>query len=282
MLTPRARPTLIGLPYDAASSFARGAAEGPRAVRAALRSPHTNLWTEGLADLRAAGALDDAGDVAIADPEDGAAARQAIERRLLELLRAGRAPIALGGDHSVTLPAVRAARQVAPRLTIVHFDAHPDLYDEFEGDRFSHACPFARIMEEGLADRLIQVGVRAATGHQRAQAERFGVEVIDMDAWAAGRRADAATLGPPNAALYLSIDLDVLDPAFAPGVSHHEPGGLSVRELLSALHAIAAARAHVVAADVVELNPARDVAGATAAVAAKVVKEVAGMMLTSA
>src|SRR2546426_647371 len=159
------------------------------------------------------------------------------------LREAGGRPIALGADHSVTYPIVRAVKWFHPQLTILHFDAHPDLYPEFEGDRYSHACPFARIMEERLADRLVQVGIRTLTAVQRVQAERYGVEVIDMRAWVAGRRP---TLREP---VYVSIDLDAFDPAFAPGVSHREPGGLTVREVLTVLHGLSAP---LVGADIVE------------------------------
>jgi hypothetical protein len=127
----------------------------------------------------------------------------------------------------------------------VHIDAHPDLYDDFEGDRYSHACPFARIMEEGLADRLIQIGIRTMTGHQRAQARRFGVEVVEM------RHLKPDIRIPTDVPLYVSIDIDALDPAFAPGVSHREPGGMSVRQLLSVIQSL---EAPIVAAEVVELN----------------------------
>jgi arginase family enzyme len=154
-------------------------------------------------------------------------------------------------------------------LTVLHIDAHPDLYDEFEGRRFSHACPFARIMEEGLAHRLVQVGIRTMNGHQREQARRFGVETIDMRAWADGVRPHVT--GP----LYVSIDLDGLDPAFAPGVSHREPGGLSVREVIGFVQALP----HPLAgADIVEFNPSQDPLGLTAPVAAKLVKELVGRM----
>jgi arginase len=153
---------------------------------------------------------------------------------------------------------------------VLHFDAHPDLYAEFEGDRFSHACPFARVMEERLADRLIQIGIRTMNAHQRAQADRYGVEVIDMQAWVAGTRPVVS--GP----VYLSIDLDAFDPAFAPGVSHREPGGLSVREVLTIIHSLSGP---IVGADVVEFNPSEDPLGVTGAVCAKVVKEVVGRMV---
>jgi arginase len=196
--------------------------------------------------------------------------RDRIEAGIAGLLADGSQPIALGGDHSVTYPILRAVSRYHPNLTILHIDAHPDLYDEFEGDRFSHACPFARTMEEGLARRLVQVGIRAMNRHQRSQAERFGVEVIDMRAWQAGVRPVV------EGSVYLSVDLDGLDPAFAPGVSHHEPGGLSVREVLSLVQDI---RGTLLGADVVEYNPRRDVGGVTATVAAKIVKEIAGRML---
>ncbi len=165
-----------------------------------------------------------------------------------------------------------------PSLAILHVDAHGDLYDEFAGDRYSHACPFARIMEEGLAARLTQVGIRTMTGHQRAQADRFGVEVIDMRRWTEGVRpfAESRTALPALPALYLSIDLDGIDPAFAPGVSHREPGGLSVRDVIALIHAVPGT---IVGADVVELNPSQDLGGVTAQVAAKIVKEIAGTML---
>jgi arginase len=156
-------------------------------------------------------------------------------------------------------------------LTILHLDAHPDLYEEFEGDRFSHACPFARIMEEGLARRLVQVGIRTLNSHQRRQAQRYGLEVMEMRSWETGARPAV------DGAVYLSVDLDVLDPAFAPGVSHREPGGLSVREVLSLVQQMGGG---LVGADLVEYNPRQDIGGVTAVVAAKIVKEIAGRMLT--
>jgi arginase family enzyme len=123
-------------------------------------------------------------------------------------------------------------------------------------------------MEKGLAKRLVQVGVRTMNGHCREQVARFGVEVVEMRGFAPDR------VPIPDGPLYISIDLDALDPAFAPGVSHHEAGGLSVRELLSVLHRV---RVPIIGADIVEYNPARDVNGVTAVVAAKLVKELAAL-----
>lgn len=260
-------PTLLGLPYDASSSFLRGAAAAPAILRAALRSAAGNSFSESGHDLEAPGGLADAGDLEL--PAD-ATARAAIERGVAALLSTGARPILLGGDHSVTYPVLRAVGPAHPGLTILHVDAHPDLYDAFEGDRFSHACPFARILEEGLAARLVQVGVRTWTAHQREQAGRFGVEIRDMRDWAAGWRPE--TSGP----LYLSLDLDGVDPAQAPGVSHREPGGLGARDVLGLVQS---AGGFLVGADVVEFNPSQDLGGMTAPVAAKLVKELAGRML---
>lgn len=263
-------PTLLGLPYDASSSFLRGPAEAPPLIRKELWSEATNPWSEALIDLSAPGALADAGDLELpASPE----ARQRIEAGVERVQAGGGRVIALGGDHSVTYPVLRALGPRHPGLTLLHIDAHPDLNDIFEGDRYSHACPFARILEEGLVARLVQVGIRKMSPHQRAQAERFGVEVIDMRAWAAGVRP--ALAGP----LYLSLDLDGLDPAFAPGVSHQEPGGLTVRETITLIQQLPGP---FVGADVVELNPRCDVGGMTARVAAKLVKEIASRMLETA
>jgi agmatinase len=258
---------VLGLPYDGSSSFLRGAAAAPPLIRAALNSDATNGWSESQIDMRAPGAVRDAGDISVDGPED---IRTRIETAVAAVLAGGGHPLCLGGDHSVTYPVLRAVRRHFPRLALLQFDAHSDLYDSFEGDRYSHACPFARIMEERLVDRLIQVGIRTMNPHQRAQADRFGVEVITMEEW------DATQIFSFDTPVYVSIDLDVLDPAFAPGLSHREPGGLSVRELLRVIQRM---RGEVVGGDVVEFNPTQDPSGVTAWVAAKIVRELAARML---
>ena len=180
----------------------------------------------------------------------------------------GAVPIALGGDHAMTHPAVRGIHARHGPLTILHFDAHPDLYDNFEGNPRSHASPFARIMEAGLAKRLVQVGIRTLNAHCRAQASRFGVEIVPMADFTPDK---VAVLEGP---LYISIDLDGIDPSEAPGVSHPEPGGLTVREVLAVLRR---QTAQIVGADVVELNPEFDSHNRTAILAAKLVREVAAL-----
>ncbi|MDH4272114.1 MAG: arginase family protein, partial [Candidatus Aminicenantes bacterium] len=179
-------------------------------------------------------------------------------------------PIILGGDHSITYPVLKAVARAHRAVDILHFDAHPDLYEDLYGDRLSHACPFARIMEEGLAKTLVQVGVRAATADQRATARRHGVRMVEMKDFQEGLMLEFKN------PLYISFDLDSLDPAFAPGVSHQEAGGLTTRQAVDIIHRL---KARIIGLDVVELNPKRDLSGITASAAVKIVKEVAGMMI---
>jgi agmatinase len=238
-------------------------------IREALWSEAGNAWAEPGIDL-GDGRLDDEGDLWFTDREPGSEARARIEAAVGSVLDSGRRPLLLGGDHSVTYPILRALRRHHPRLGILHLDAHPDLYHEFQGDPHSHACPFARVMEEGLADRLVQVGIRTMTGHQRAQAAKYGVEVIEMREWRDGTPLRFDT------PVYLSLDLDVLEPGLAPGVSHREPGGLTVRQAIGIMQSL---EAPLVGADLVEFNPLNDPSGLSAAVCAKLVKEIAARML---
>jgi agmatinase len=259
-------PVILGVPFDANSSWLRGAAGAPPIIRVAFTSDSSNSWTETGLDLSSEGTYADAGDLKFTFQEPFAA----VESKVSELLDKGLRPVCLGGDHSITLPIMRAFGTRVPGLTILHFDAHPDLYDQLEGNRMSHACPFARIMEEGAAKRLIQIGIRTMTGHQREQAKKFGVEVIEM------RHLPALDRMKVDGPLYISFDMDVLDPAFAPGISHREPGGMSVREALTHIHAITG---KIAGADIVEFNPAQDSTQITATVAAKLLKEILGKMI---
>ena len=254
---------LIGLPTDSHSSFLRGAAAAPNHIRQALRSDHSNMASEAGLEIGSDIAIDDAGDLPLKENHgDFDRIRAAAE----SAARDGVVPLFVGGDHMVTNPIVAGLAAVHGPVNILHFDAHPDLYEDFAGDPLSHASPFARIMERGDARQLVQVGIRTLTNHCREQAARYGVQVIGM------RDFEARAVPIPDAPLYVSIDLDALDPAFAPGVSHHEPGGLSVRDLLAVLHRVAGP---IVGADIVEYNPSRDINGVTATVAAKFIKELA-------
>jgi agmatinase len=259
---------LLGIPFDAYSSFMRGPAKAPPIIRQTLHNGASNLFAENGVNLDHHPLWRDLGDLTLPGGEDALGAIQSAAGRLAaQQVRV----LVLGGDHAVTFPVVHALTDTVDDLTIVQLDAHPDLYDSYAGSRFSHACPFARIMETGRVKRLIQVGIRGLNDEQRRQIDKFGVTCIEMK--------DFRSPPPPIDAqgpVYISLDMDVLDPAYAPGVSHHEPGGMSTRQVLQLIQSI---KSPIVGADIVEYNPDRDVNGMTAAVAAKFLKEIAGMML---
>lgn len=259
---------IIGIPFDEKSCYLKGASKGPQAIRAASTGRAINPWTELSVNLEQDGVLVDLGDVDVSG--DFLDVFSKIEKNILDILEKEAVPIVLGGDHSVSYPVVKAFSRKYKALDVLHFDAHPDLYEELYGDRFSHACPFARIMEEGLGQNLVQVGIRAATGQQREKALKHGVRMIEMKDI---RENLSLEFSNP---LYVSFDMDALDPAFAPGVSHHEAGGLSTRQVLNIIHAL---NADIVGLDVVEVNPERDISGITAAAAVKIIKEVIGKII---
>jgi arginase len=257
---------LLGLPTDRNSSFLRGPARGPQAIRRVLRSGASNMTAANGVDLEA-GVLEDLGDLALA--EDAGDFERIVTASTAAFTRGP--AVFLGGDHAVTYPIFRGlAAARGADVQIVHIDAHPDLYDDFEGNPLSHASPFARIMEEGLAGGLTQIGVRTVNAHQSAQIARFGVHAFAPEELA------EAMAALPRGPTYISIDLDGLDPAYAPGVSHHEPGGLTVREVLAVIRETPGP---VIGGDIVELNPDRDVNEVTAALAAKLLKELVGRIV---
>jgi arginase len=267
-LAPWGPPVLIGIPLDHNSSFLRGPAQAPPLIRQALHSDAWNKTTETRVDLGVPGIFEDAGDLPAMETPD---AFTRIEDSIAKIVEAGKRPVSLGGDHSITAPILRAIGKRIPAITLVHFDAHPDLYADYEGNPHSHASPFARIMEAQLVHRLIQIGVRTLNAHQYEQAEKYGVKIFEIKDLPDPTHLNLA--GP----IYVSFDMDALDPAFAPGVSHWEPGGLTTREAISYIHDLPGP---IIGADIVEFNPARDATGLTATVAAKILKELLGKMLT--
>lgn len=256
---------LLGVPHDENSSYMRGPAEGPDLIRRELHNDAYSLWSENGVNLD--GRLVDHGNIRFTSDIDP---WQLIEQSVDTALASGEPLICLGGDHAVTYPIMRAVRRHHASLTILHIDAHADIYHAYQDNPRSHASPFARIMEEKLTDRLIQVGLRTICDEHREQFKRFGVEVIE-----AGRWSDCAKL-EFKTPVYISLDMDGLDPAFAPGVSHREPGGPSPRQVIDLIQSI---RQPIVAADIVEYNPRCDISNQTTLVAAKLVKEIAGVML---
>ncbi|MEM7659068.1 MAG: agmatinase [Bacteroidota bacterium] len=251
-----------GIQFDEKSSFQRGARLAPPLIREALFGGSSNLYAENLVSIDQPNLVDQ-GDFTLID-------YLAIERIAEEHLNTGAKLLTLGGDHSITYPLLKAHHKLHPEIAILHIDAHCDLYDEFEGDPYSHACPFARIMEGGYAQRLVQVGIRTLNPHQAEQAKKFGVEMHQMKEWEGVPKLHF------DRPVYISLDMDGFDPAYAPGVSHHEPGGLTTREVIRLIQQI---DAEVIGADIVEYNPERDVQQMTAYLAAKMMKEILVKMM---
>lgn len=255
--------SIQGILFDEKSSYQQGPALAPPLIRKALFSGSLNLFAENGISIENPLVVDK-GDFSISSYFD-------IEKITVQHLQENPRIFTLGGDHSITYPIIKALQQKYPVIDILHIDAHADLYHEFEGDPHSHACPFARIMEDRLAQRLVQVGIRTLNTHQSEQAEKYGVEIYPM------KNLDIRALPKFENPLYISLDMDGFDPAYAPGVSHHEPGGLSSRQVIDIIQNI---DAKVIGADIVEYNPNRDFQDMTAFLAAKMMKEILGKLLS--
>lgn len=254
---------LLGVPFDRASSFRAGAHLGPRVIRDMAES--LNPCTERGVDLSALNAVD-RGDLALS--RDAEEAHGQIEDAITDVLKDGAVPIVLGGDHSITVPCFQAALARYLDVRLLYLDAHADLYEDFQGDRHSHACVAARILElDGMTgDRITQAGLRAWTPEQLELAEKHEVQtfsVWEMD------RFEYETTKP----VYLSLDIDVLDPAFAPGVGNPVPGGLSSRQLTDLIQAL---DVEIVGMDLVEVSPLLDRSNVTSVAAARMVLEMLG------
>lgn len=268
---PDYKIAILGVPFDEKSSYLRGAAEGPAAIRAVSTGKCYCGWTELGVNLEEDTVMVDVGDVDTRGDMDKTFGL--IEQGVGRILDKGAVPIVLGGDHSITYPVLKAFARRHQPLDVLHFDAHPDLYDDLYGDRLSHACPFARVVDDGLAAGIVQVGVRAVTAAHRAKALKGAVRMVEMKDIEGPLHLRFAN------PVYVSFDLDALDPAFAPGVSHHEPGGLSTRQAVQVIQAL---KGRIVGLDIVELNPRRDPSGITAAAAFKIIKETAGRIVRPA
>lgn len=261
---------LKGIPYDHNSSFLRGPSYAPNRIRLMDTEGSANTYAENGLDIRNGESYIDAGDIEFINSNPAQAFTQ-INSSIDQLLATDNKVLSLGGDHSISYPVILPHANKYPNLTVLHFDAHADLYDSFDDNPFSHASPFARIMETGKIKQLVQVGIRTLNKHQREQITRFNIKTIEMS----GIKEAIPVIRSIEGPVYISLDLDVLDPAFAPGVSHHEPGGLQTRELIQMLHSI---QTQIIGADIVEYNPTRDINNVTAMVAYKLMKELISLM----
>ena len=241
---------LLGAPHEMAASL----------------SPCTERG-EDLSGVSGLAAID-AGDLELPGPAPEAWRR--IDEAVGRVVASSAVPFVLGGDHAVTVPAFTAVQRRYPNVHLLYLDAHPDLYPEYGGDPCSHACVVARILElhRVVGRRITQVGIRASNPAQRAVAEAAGIRTVH--AWEVDDFV-YQPLGP----VYLSVDVDVLDPAHAPGCGNPVPAGLSTRQLLRLLQSL---EVELVGVDVVEVNPLLDPSGITALAAARVVTETLGVM----
>jgi agmatinase len=277
-----AEVAIVGAPFDDATSNRPGARFGPRAIRAATYHSG-DLWsiqleTEVFSLLRCV----DAGDAPVV-PSRPERAHRVIREKVRRVAATGAVPIVLGGDHSITYPSVAAVAEThrPGRIGVVHFDAHADTGAEVWGALLSHGTPMRRLIEEGWVEgrNFVQVGLRGYWPERRTfewmreQGMRWHrmVEIEERGAEEVVARAVAEALDGPDA-IYLSVDIDVLDPSAAPGTGTPEPGGLLARELLRAVRTIASS-VKLVGMDVVEVSPPYDQAEITAAAAHRCVLE---------
>jgi arginase len=260
---------VIGIPYDGNSSFLKGPALAPPRIRLMGTEGSANAFSEDGNEIAEGKSFHDLGDISFHET-DTKVFYDRIYQKIKQELTGSDKILCLGGDHSIVFPIVDAFSEKFDTLNILQCDAHPDLYDSFDDNPFSHASPFARIIEKGRVRSLTQVGIRTLNTHQKQQAEKFGVRMITMSHF------NLDFIKQLDGPLYISVDVDVLDPAFAPGISHHEPGGLTTRELIRIIQAIPVP---IVGADIVEYNPTRDIHNMTAMVAYKLFKELVSKMM---
>lgn len=264
---------ILGIPSDINSSFLKGPALGPDIIRQMDSDGSANSYTENGIKVKAGESFIDLGNMSF-DNNDCQSVHQEIVDSIQLALIDNSKLVCIGGDHSVTYPIIQAHAEIYPKLNILHFDAHPDLYHNFQNNPYSHASPFARIMENHLVSSLTQVGIRTLDAHQRQQTDKFKIKSFEMKDFDKDIIVDH--INQLSGPLYISIDIDALDPSCAPGVSHHEPGGLMTRDLLAILQGI---NIQVIGADIVEYNPNRDINNMTAMVAYKLFKEVVALMV---
>jgi agmatinase len=277
----RAEVAVVGVPFDSGVSYRPGARFGPAHIRQAsrlLRPYNPALDVEPFGAQQVA----DAGDIAC-NPFDIAAAISKIEEVAAALTSSGTRLLTLGGDHTIALPLLRTVAGAHGPVAVLHFDAHLDTWDSYFGAPYTHGTPFRRASEEGLIDleHSVHVGIRGPlyAVSDLPDSERLGFATVtctdvELQGLAAARDRMRERLGA--APVYVSVDIDVLDPAHAPGTGTPEAGGLTSRELLVLLRALA--DLEVVSADIVEVAPAYDQAELTGIAASHVAYELLSVM----
>jgi len=256
-------PVVLGCPLDVTSTYRRGAAEAPQAIRAASDSIETYspLLDSDLSD----GVFCDMGDIAL-HPERVEPSLARIHARVAEALHQDARPLLIGGEHTITLPAVEAFKKAYDDFYVIHLDAHSDLRDEYEGSSINHATVIKRVADIIGPQRLIQMGIRAGTREEFDWMRSNGTLI----AWEPRtEKLLAKIIG--RAPIYLTMDLDVLDPACFPGTGNPEPGGWFYQDMERLFRFLR--DMNLLAADVVELNPGLDPSQTSTITAAKIVRE---------
>lgn len=262
-----ARVVLFGAPYDSTTSFRPGTRFGPNAMRTESFGIETySMMLD--KDLVDAAAVFDSGDIELPFGDQDRALSM-IEERAAEILSADKIPFLLGGEHLVTLGAVRAVAKRHPDLHIIHFDAHADLREDYLGNRLSHACVLRRCHDLLGDGRIFQFGIRSGTRDER----RFMRDGHVTSECFTDRTLDdvLGRLGP-DVPVYLTIDMDVLDPSEFPGTGTQEAGGFGYLQLVGDMVRICS-RLNIVGLDNVELNPGLDPSGRSTALACKFLRE---------
>ncbi|MFX0065291.1 MAG: agmatinase [Candidatus Hermodarchaeota archaeon] len=277
---------VLGLPWDASSSYRKGAHNAPTQIREATSGELYNSIPETGINIVDTWRIYDCGNVDIYS-KTVTEAREEVYKSLKRVFRSFRRFLFLGGDHLATYFTFHSLTKLNGKNTgIIYLDAHPDLYDEYEGNKYSHACVLRRIIDDTKInpENIIQVGIRAPTPAQSEYAEKVDIKIISTKEFQANGALKTAKivrnyLSNNLDEVYLSIDLDVLDPAYVPGIGNPQPGGLSTRAVIDFIHGLQGIK--LIAADFVELCPVYDYAGISAFAAAKLIQETLGIMATA-
>ncbi len=279
---------VLGIPWDASSSYRKSSAKAPDVIRQATSGELYNPYTENNVNIKDKWLIFDAGDVEISS-NDAMNSRKEVLTTLSEIYDAKKNPrfLFLGGDHLITYFSIYSLSELGffhgDTTGILYLDAHPDLYYQYKGNLYSHACVLRRILDQTKINpkNIIQIGIRASTKEQREFAINAGIKSITKNEFLEKKPENIVNMIKEKFAgsvdrIYLSIDLDILDPAYAPGLGNPEPGGLTTRELVSFIQELS--NLPISAFDVVELSPAYDQSNITAFATAKVIKETLGIL----
>ena len=286
--TELANLVVIGVPWDASSSYRKGCSKAPEKIRQATSGELYNYFTEKNVNLKDKWQIFDAGDVEITT-DDASTTRKEVFNSLKQVYNVRKPPrfLFLGGDHLTTYFCFHSCSELGifenDKTGILYLDAHPDLYYHYKGNIYSHACVLRRILDQTKINpsNIIQIGIRASTEEQRAFAKNADIKTISTnelqrEGTAATARIIKEKFSQVVDQIYLSVDLDVLEPGYAPGLGNPEPAGLTTRDVVNLIQELAGLS--ILAFDIVEYCPDYDQSDITAFAAAKLIKEILGIM----